>query len=253
MSQYLRIPLDANKRHFVVGDIHGRFSTFLNLLKEIDYNEETDMIYSVGDLIDRGPQSVEVVKFFQKPNTWVTLGNHEQMVINPAEWYKTWMYAPNGGPATQASLREHGLTVKWLQEIFSKFPICLDVGESDNPDAFRIIHAEQPPEWTEDTFRWFLAEEADDAPEGELLWSRKTITRAKQNIQAMRPADYGIEFPDDWTNRNIFCGHTPTENIIKVRNMYWIDTFWGGTMSMMNAITLEKFKTKVVNPLPGIK
>jgi len=245
MSQYLKIPLSEDKRHFVVGDIHGRYDTFLSLLEEIDYNEETDMIYSVGDLIDRGPKSVEVVKFFQKSNTWVTLGNHEQMVINPDEWYNTWMYFPNGGPATQASLREHGLDIPWLQNIFKKFPICLDVGDDDNPNAFRIIHAEQPPEWPNDTFLWFLKGNHDDAPEGQLLWGRNTISRAKDNIRAMRPAGHGIEFPDDWPKRNIFCGHTPGERIIRVHNMYWIDTFWGATMSMMNAVTLEKFTVKL--------
>lgn len=245
MKQYYKLPLSENKRHFVVGDIHGRYETFLSLLEEIDYNEETDMIYSVGDLIDRGPKSVEVVKFFQQPNTWAVLGNHEQMVINHQEWWQTWMYPPNGGPATLASLREHGLDVDWLRKIFARFPICLDVGDDDNPNAFRLIHAEQPPEWTDEIFRMFLASESDDAPEGQLLWGRGCVTRAKRNIEAMRPAGHGFTFPDDWPDRNIFCGHTPTENIIKVHNMYWIDTFWGATMSMMNAVTLEKFTVKL--------
>ena len=241
MKQHIKIPLSDNKRHFVVGDIHGRYDTFISLLEAIDYNEETDMIYSVGDLIDRGPKSVEVVKFFQQGNTWAVLGNHEQMVINHQEWWQTWMYPPNGGPATQASLREHGLDTTWLRRIFSKFPICLDVGEDDDPNAFRIIHAEQPVEWTEEVFRHFLEQESDDAPEGQLLWGRGAVTRAKRNIEQMRPAGDGFTFPDDWTKRNIFCGHTPTERIIKVNNMYWIDTFWGASMSMMNAVTLEKF------------
>ena len=63
MKQHIEIPLSENKRHFVVGDIHGRYDTFINLLEEINYDETTDMIYSVGDLIDRGPKVVEVVEF----------------------------------------------------------------------------------------------------------------------------------------------------------------------------------------------
>ena len=54
MTLHQEIPLNKDRRHFVVGDIHGRYEAFLNLLDEINYDQSTDMIYSVGDLIDRG-------------------------------------------------------------------------------------------------------------------------------------------------------------------------------------------------------
>lgn len=246
MSNYLNIPLDTNKRHFVVGDVHGRYETFLNLLEEINYNETTDMIYSVGDLIDRGPQSVETVKFFQQPNTWAVLGNHEQMVNNPAWWRKTWLYYPNGGPATLDSLDEHNLDLAWLEKFCATLPICVDVGESDQEEKFRLIHAELPPSWSEDYFREYLLTKPEDAAEKELLWSRQTIHTGLRNVQNMKPIQYGIDFHPERSGRKIFCGHTPVEKIYHIGDMWWIDTYRARTMSMINALTLEQFTVPVV-------
>lgn len=248
MTNYLRIPLSTKKRHFVVGDIHGRYATFLNLLEEIEYNKETDIIYSVGDLIDRGEDSVATVEFFKQSNTHAVLGNHEQMIVNQRDWRDIWMYPPNGGPATLASLKEYGYELKWLENFCKKLPICIDVGEEDEENAFRIIHAECPSYWPEDYFREYLIQYPDDAPEGDLLWGRKTVQEAVRNVKNMKLAGDGIKFAEPWTTRNVFCGHTPTQGVIRVGNMRWIDTFWGGTMTMMNAVTLDKFSVPMVFP-----
>lgn len=245
MTLHLKIPLNRDRRHFVVGDIHGRYEAFLDLLDEIDYDQTTDMIYSVGDLIDRGPQSVEVVEFFKQPNTYAVRGNHEQMLVNPREWRDIWLYPPNGGPATLLSLESYGYDEKWLQEFCRKLPIVLDVGEDDDAGAFRMIHAELPPGVSDDELKLFLLEHPDDAPEGELLWGRKTIMMAERNVIHMRPASHGIDFHPDYTKRQVFCGHTPTERVVRVRNMQWIDTWKSKTMTMLNALTLEQFVVDV--------
>ena len=96
-NSYRSMALDENKRHFVFGDIHGRYTTFQRLLELIHYDASTDVIYSVGDLIDRGPDSVSVVEFFKQPHCHAILGNHEQMVLNLSEWEPVWMNPWNGG------------------------------------------------------------------------------------------------------------------------------------------------------------
>ena len=252
MTLHQEIPLNKDRRHFVVGDIHGRYEAFLNLLDEINYDQSTDMIYSVGDLIDRGPQSVETVEFFKQPNTYAVRGNHEQMLVNPREWRDIWLYPPNGGPATLLSLESYGYDEKWLADFCRKLPICLDVGEKDEEGAFRLIHAELPPSVSEDDFRLFLIEHPADAPEGELLWGRTTVMQAQKNVARMKPAGHGIEFHPDWTKRQVFCGHTPTELVVRVGNMWWIDTWKSKTMTMMNALTLEKFVVDVSINKPNV-
>lgn len=65
-------------RHIVIGDIHGCFTELIELLERVGASED-DVIVSVGDLVDRGPQSVEVVRFFrERSNAIAVSGNHER-------------------------------------------------------------------------------------------------------------------------------------------------------------------------------
>lgn len=62
----------------VIGDIHGCFIELMELLEKVGPSP-SDRIISVGDMIDRGPCSVEVVSFFMKENNaFALLGNHER-------------------------------------------------------------------------------------------------------------------------------------------------------------------------------
>ena len=44
-------------RDLVVGDVHGEFSTLEHALEALDFQPGKDRLFSVGDLIDRGPRS----------------------------------------------------------------------------------------------------------------------------------------------------------------------------------------------------
>jgi len=143
-TTYRRIPLDTARRYLVVGDLHGRFKTLNDLLAKAKYAPEHDVLISVGDLIDRGPRSVEVVEFFTAAERHAVRGNHEQMVLNPENWFDVWNYPPNGGPATRKSLRNSRRDISWLHNAVSNYPVCLDIGDHDDPGAVRTDHAEQP-------------------------------------------------------------------------------------------------------------
>ena len=67
------------KRHYVIGDVHGHFETLLALIKKLPKNAQ---IIFVGDLIDRGPRSKEVVSLVRKKGYVCVRGNHEQMMID---------------------------------------------------------------------------------------------------------------------------------------------------------------------------
>ncbi|MEO0753684.1 MAG: metallophosphoesterase, partial [Pseudomonadota bacterium] len=80
-----------DKRAYAIGDIHGRYDLLDALLRAIKQdaadrpNMETHLI-SLGDLIDRGPESDRVVECFSKPvdgftATHVLMGNHEEMLV----------------------------------------------------------------------------------------------------------------------------------------------------------------------------
>lgn len=62
----------------VIGDIHGCYDEFQSLLDKTGLTDE-DTIVSVGDCVDRGPETPAVLEFFQKtPNAFLIMGNHER-------------------------------------------------------------------------------------------------------------------------------------------------------------------------------
>ena len=65
-------------RIIVIGDIHGCYDELQELIKKIGIKEE-DTIISLGDILDRGPKSLEVYDYLiNRPNTIVLMGNHER-------------------------------------------------------------------------------------------------------------------------------------------------------------------------------
>jgi len=237
------IQLDENKRHFVFGDIHGRQATFQKLLGLVGYDASTDVIYSVGDLIDRGPAPAAVVEFFQQPNCHAILGNHEQMVLNPRDWEAVWMGAYAGGRTTLRSLEAHGHSREWLVRYCATLPVCLDVGDDTQESAFRLIHAECPLDWTESRLTSYLASGSrHDIAEGRLLWGRKDITQVSSALARTGFTDR-VKIADSRSTRAVFCGHTPVTDIVNASTVYWIDTFAGGVMSCMDPVSKKVFQT----------
>ncbi|MGD9546822.1 MAG: metallophosphoesterase [Candidatus Krumholzibacteriia bacterium] len=79
-------------RTIVVGDIHGCWDEFATLLDGLGF-DAGDLVLCVGDLIDRGPDTWRVARFFRKtPNAHTALGNHERLLAchilenGPAAW-----------------------------------------------------------------------------------------------------------------------------------------------------------------------
>ncbi len=78
-------PLIGNQKFIVIGDIHGCFDEFMALLKQCGYRPG-DFFISVGDLMDRGPKSKDVIEWFMvAENAFSVEGNHD----NKAKRY--WM------------------------------------------------------------------------------------------------------------------------------------------------------------------
>lgn len=75
----------SQERKIVIGDVHGCITELDELLKLVDYKSPNTTIYSVGDLIDRGPDSVAVVSRMREIGAKAVMGNHEYHFLR---WYK---------------------------------------------------------------------------------------------------------------------------------------------------------------------
>ena len=89
---------------YVIGDIHGCLRPLQRLLKKIAPQPGDEVIF-IGDYIDRGPESREVVEMLlglPYPSVFL-LGNHEKMLLDYLTGDDGGIYLPNGGLATLKS------------------------------------------------------------------------------------------------------------------------------------------------------
>lgn len=70
-----------NMAVYVISDIHGEYDKFVELINRIGLRE-TDTLYILGDVPDRGPRPISVIrKLMEMPNVIPIVGNHEFMAM----------------------------------------------------------------------------------------------------------------------------------------------------------------------------
>lgn len=66
---------------YVISDIHGNYDAYKEMLEKICFSEE-DVLYILGDILDRGPHPIKVVlDLMERPNVVCLAGNHECMAL----------------------------------------------------------------------------------------------------------------------------------------------------------------------------
>lgn len=130
---------------YCMSDIHGELDRFKAMLDLINFSSD-DTLYIIGDVIDRHPGGVEILKIIKDtPNMFMLLGNHEQMCLDtlgPNSVYgnrRLWL--ENGGSNTYrellyvCSLAERSRIIHFLSTLPDHFDV--EVGDS----KFHLVHA----------------------------------------------------------------------------------------------------------------
>ena len=98
-----RFARNSAGRDFAVGDIHGCFSDLQRALDAIRFDPAVDRLFCVGDLVDRGPESEQVIAWLDRPWFFSICGNHD---------FLTWRSAL-GNPYPDVDHLAHG--GEWLE------------------------------------------------------------------------------------------------------------------------------------------
>lgn len=226
--------LPEGGRFLVVGDIHGEHEMLLRVLASAQYDENRDILISVGDLIDRGPNCVEVVKFFiGHPRRFCILGNHEGFLLEtfgrsvlPDFWLS------QGGDWIMKANRDDLLL---FNKVMTQMPLVAELILESPFARIGIVHGEVPVNstWNDARYlhinrdeiggifdtpasRWFrgrdririaaMAQDWMDNPEGSFPFSARELTTP------------GIDL--------VISGHSIMPHRLPYRssNQLWIDT-----------------------------
>lgn len=172
-------------RDFIVGDIHGCFSRLQAHLDQARFDPAIDLLFSVGDLVDRGPESDQALEWLAKPWFHAVRGSHEQMAIDHVAGHSdTRTYIGNGGGWFIGMTRAEQCL---FADAFGALPLAITLYTAAGPVG--IVHAECP------ATNWSTLLAALESKEAEqvgmlCMWSRDRITFGAPNRPfAVRAAD----------------------------------------------------------------
>lgn len=157
---------------YVIGDIQGCFQQFQQLLQEIHFQEERDTLWFTGDLVNRGRDSLAVLRFIKSLGNKhkTVLGNHDLHLLAVA--LGTNKLHPHDTFTDVLAADDRDELMDWL-----RFQPMLHV---DDHVGYVMSHAGIAPEWTIDKAK-ALAKEVEDALQSE------QSTLFLQNIYGNKP------------------------------------------------------------------
>lgn len=210
---HLRLPENNNGRDFFMGDPHGRLDAVLLALDEVKFEPQTDRVICVGDLIDRGPNSYELLKLTRQPWFFSVRGNHETMLLETRDSVSLANWLENGGSWFIELGGEEALDAYALARAL---PLAISL---DTPDGrtVGVCHADWPGD------DWSTIREAmkDGYILNEILWGRKTARDRR--------------IPKDKSAALTVHGHTPMDNPKRIGSALFIDTgcVYGGKLTLI--------------------
>lgn len=196
-------------RDFVVGDIHGCFDMLRRELVRIGFDAGRDRLFSVGDLVDRGPESEAAIDWIAEPWFHAVRGNHEQMAIGVAAGkHDLGNYLANGGGWFLALTESRQQLVA---AVLDTLPVCIEVETARG--RVGIVHAEIAGyDW--DAFVHALETAPSKNKRRDLL---ETALWARDRIR------YGDVTRVTGVER-MYVGHTPVADDAFLGNVHYIDT-----------------------------
>lgn len=215
-------------KHFVLGDVHGRFGALKEVFRKSKFDYKKDMLIIIGDIVEGGGQTKECVNELLKvKNKIFILGNHDKWFI---DWFEKeevldiWYY--QGGKATIKSYSKDPKKVPQEHKEFFKSAKPFYI-----KDNILFVHGGLDP------FRMVAKQDIH-----KLIWDRSIIPFAQQRHIPIY--------------EHVFIGHTTTEQFDELKpltfhNLTMIDTGagWSGKLTLMDVKTRKYWQSRKQRPV----
>lgn len=174
---YQRINGSDWRNIWLMGDLHGCFALLMNRLRQLRFDPWADLLISVGDLIDRGPQSADCLGLLRCRWFRAVRGNHEQMALEALESGDMRLWQMNGGDWYVKGDARQRADVDRLLAHCRRLPLIIEVecGKARHV----IAHADYPVP----VYRW-----QQPVDPQRVLWSRHRLVNTWRGAIALLPA-----------------------------------------------------------------
>ena len=264
--------------YYAIGDVQGCYDPLRRLLDKLKFDPTKDQVWFAGDLINRGPKSLETLRFIMSlgDSARSVLGNHECHFLAIAHGYKK----PHRADTFDKMLEAEDIDslIEWVRTR----PFFYE----DHKLGYSMLHAGVPPQWSiEDTrqharelekvisgkrLKKFLAEMYGNQPD---IWNEKLsgnerlrfiincFTRmrfcdkkGRLDLSVKSAIDTQEKHLMPWfkaphrrtANSKILFGHWSTLGLHQENNVTCLDSgcLWGGALSAIKLGSPEQFITE---------
>ena len=250
---------------YAIGDIQGCFNELQGLLDQINFDPHQDKLWLAGDLVNRGPDSLETLRFLHRLNIVTVLGNHDLHLLATAhipkyrkrkDTLEQVMHAPDGtellewlrhqpllhhDAGTGYTLIHAGLPPQWGLDKARQCAVEVEqvLRGSNYVEFFDAMYGNHPAQWSDDLQGW-----------DRLRFITNCLTRLRYCDNNGRLA-LGQKGPPgsqprhlkpwfEWTQRksrdmNILFGHWSTLGAYDEAGIHALDTgcLWGGALTAL--------------------
>ena len=229
---------------YCCSDLHGCFDKFMELLKRINFTGN-DIMYILGDNIDRGPKPVELLKYIYEHDNIISLmGNHEKFLLDYIDSdfddTDTYLWDINGGEGTRRA----------INKLHKDDPVlCGKIADDMKTWNYYLIL--EPYILSHAGYNTMKLKNLPSTIESLKLMTTNEFTCSRENF-------FKCKAVDKYTT--IF-GHTPTNNIRKTFRQKQSDDIWlcdkyndkigidGGIVfgGQLNCINLDTMEVTIIN------
>jgi serine/threonine protein phosphatase 1 len=203
----MKINVDTYRKVFLVGDLHGEITKLNDKLIGVGFDKQQDLLVSVGDLVDRGEDSLACLNLVYEDWFTCVKGNHEELMIRSVlegdeQYVNCWIQ--NGGMWYFHSSPDERLEVEDICRLLNEEYTYELLLERNNKKVL-ITHGDYPLDFYNPSVK---------LSSDRIIWNRDRINTYKS---------YGWEQNIRDVDLAVF-GHTPLRNVTRSGNCMWIDT-----------------------------